>query len=337
MINEAIQSYINNIEIRCKEIKPLVVIRCITYNQDMYIKDTLDAFLMQKTDFPFIVIIHDDASTDKNPEIIKEYTAKYPNIFFPIFETENQYSQKNGSIGKIMNAATKATGAKYIALCEGDDYWIDPLKLQKQVDFLESYDDYSMVCTNSLYLYPNGEKKKSKHFSVRSRDISIEETILKGGLFIATASIMYRSKFLYKPYENKGLTIGDHPLQIYMAYKGKVRILEDICTIYRVSAQNSWSLKNKLHKNSEEYRKKLLNEKIQLANVMNEITENKYKDLFCEWIIIREFSYLIHFNPIPILKILKKNPLLIIKNFNIITILYGVMPIFIKKLILKNS
>jgi glycosyltransferase involved in cell wall biosynthesis len=89
--------------------------------------------------------VHDDASTDGSAAIIREYEEKYPNIIKPIYETENQYSKHDGSLGRIMNAAIDATGAKYVAMCEGDDYWTDPLKLQKQVDFLEEYTDYSVT------------------------------------------------------------------------------------------------------------------------------------------------------------------------------------------------
>ena len=120
---------------------PLVSVRCITYNHELYISKALDGFLMQKTTFPFEIVIHDDASTDKTADIIREYTEKFPKIIKPIFETENQYSKHDGSLGRIMNAACKG---KYIAFCEGDDYWIDENKQQIQVDFLEKHLDYTM-------------------------------------------------------------------------------------------------------------------------------------------------------------------------------------------------
>lgn len=128
--------------------KPLVVIRCITYNHEPFIRDALEGFVMQKTSFPFVAVVHDDASTDGTASIIREYAEKYPNIIKPIYETENQYSKRDGSLRRIMNEACDATGAKYIAFCEGDDYWIDPLKLQKQVDFLEANPEYGMCYTN---------------------------------------------------------------------------------------------------------------------------------------------------------------------------------------------
>lgn len=116
--------------------QPLVSIRCLTYNHAPYIRQCLDGFVMQKTNFKFEAIVHDDASTDGTADIVREYATKYPDIIKPILETENQYSKHDGSLKRIMNAAISPS-AKYIAMCEGDDYWTDPYKLQKQVDFLE--------------------------------------------------------------------------------------------------------------------------------------------------------------------------------------------------------
>ena len=118
-----------------------VAINCLVYNHEPYLRECLEGFVMQQTDFPFVAIVHDDASTDHSADIIREYAAKYPDIIHPIYETENQYSKKNGSLTKIMDTAIEATGAPYIAMCEGDDYWIDPHKLQKQVDYLDQHSD----------------------------------------------------------------------------------------------------------------------------------------------------------------------------------------------------
>ena len=109
--------------------KTVVSIICITYNHGLYIEDAIKSFLMQKTNFSFEVIIHDDASSDTTINIIKRYHSLYPNIIKPIFQTENQYSK----IGlKFFWDISKFVKGKYIALCEGDDYWIDSSKIQKQ-------------------------------------------------------------------------------------------------------------------------------------------------------------------------------------------------------------
>ncbi len=123
----------------------LVAIHCLVYNHEPYLRDCFEGFVMQKTNFRFVAIVHEDCSTDHSADIIREYEAKYPDIFRPIYETENQWSKHDGSLEHIMNEAIDATGAKYVAMCEGDDYWTDPYKLQKQVDFLESHPECSVT------------------------------------------------------------------------------------------------------------------------------------------------------------------------------------------------
>lgn len=145
-INVTAEKYIKQIEDICKKKKPLVAIHCMTYNHESYLREALEGFLMQQTEFPFVAIVHDDASTDGTIKILEEYAEKFPDIILPIFEKENQYSKSNGELSAIMNLAIEVTGAKYIAMCEGDDYWTYPLKLQKQVNFLEANDNIIYTC-----------------------------------------------------------------------------------------------------------------------------------------------------------------------------------------------
>jgi len=112
----------------------MVSIVCDAYKHEKYIADALESFLMQKTNFPFEILVHDDASTDRTAEIIREYEKQYPDLIKPIYETENQYSKQDGSLARIQFGRVKG---KYTAICEGDDYWTDPLKLQKQFDAME--------------------------------------------------------------------------------------------------------------------------------------------------------------------------------------------------------
>lgn len=127
---------------------PLVSICCITYNHEKYIRDAIEGFLIQKTSFPIEIIIHDDASTDNTPNIIKEYTNNYPNLFVTVLQTENQWSKGGGSI--LARFVFPLARGKYISLCEGDDYWTDPMKLQKQVVFLEHNKDHGLVYTKCI-------------------------------------------------------------------------------------------------------------------------------------------------------------------------------------------
>ena len=124
----------------------LVSIRCITYNQAPYIRQCLEGFVMQKTNFRFQAVVHDDASTDGTTDIVREYAEKYPEIIVPMYEKENRWSKRDGSLLTVM--LTYMVG-KYWMECEGDDYWTDPYKLQKQVDFLELHPDYGLCYTRA--------------------------------------------------------------------------------------------------------------------------------------------------------------------------------------------
>ena len=214
--------------------KYLVAIKCATYNHEPYIRDALEGFVMQKTNFPFVAIVHDDASTDGTPDIIREYAAKYPDIIKPIYETENQYSKRDGSLRRIMNAAVEASGAKYVALCEGDDYWTDPLKLQKQVDFLESHPDYSLVFANARLHYDAGLSEDT--FPLEKREYTALESYRH--FYVPTPTVVYRKEVLNSPcYKElskiKRPVFGD--LTLYMAASsiGKTYCVGDIVCGYR--------------------------------------------------------------------------------------------------------
>ena len=170
----------------------LVAIHCVTYNHEPYIRDCLEGFLMQKTNFKFVAIVHDDVSTDKTADIIREYASKYPEIIKPIYETENQYSKFDGSLDRVMETAIAASGAKYVAMCEGDDYWIDPYKLQKQVDYLEQHEDCHLCFTD--YKIKDGDKITEPEFASGAfRAHNFEEHLLSRG-YIAPMTWIYREK-----------------------------------------------------------------------------------------------------------------------------------------------
>lgn len=138
----------------------IVAIHCLVYNHEQYLRDCLNGFLMQRTNFRFVAIVHDDCSTDSSAVIIREYAEKYPDIFCPIYEKENQYQKSYGysRLLKIMDEAIAAANAKYIAICEGDDYWTDPYKLQKQVDFMEAHPE----CTVTFHRYDILQQEEQK-------------------------------------------------------------------------------------------------------------------------------------------------------------------------------
>lgn len=215
---------------------PLVAIRCIAYNQASYIRQTLDGFVMQRTDFSFVAIVHDDASTDGTADIICEYASKYPNIIYPIIETENQYSKPGNPLGQIMSKALNATGAKYVAYCEGDDYWIDPFKLQKQIDFLEENPDYSLVCTKcDKFIQKSGKILNNIDWG-KNGVITFNDLVVSNQ--IATLTVVLRTNVLNKYIKFIGnaptWSFGDYPIWLYAATLGNIMKLPDSTAVYRV-------------------------------------------------------------------------------------------------------
>lgn len=217
-----------------EDTRPLMVtIQCFTYNHEPYIRQCLEGFVMQKTNFRFEAIVHDDASTDGTATIIREYAEKYPDIIKPIYETENLYSKHDGSLRRIMNGHTHG---KYVALCEGDDYWIDPLKLQKQVDFMEGHPDYTMCFHNAIEHFEDEDKEDRQFSDVRNKDYK-DIDIYKEWL-VPTASVVYVNTIhtteIYNHYiHNNRIIVGDLPLFLTCCHYGKVRGISDVMSIYR--------------------------------------------------------------------------------------------------------
>lgn len=221
---------------------PLVSILTLCYNHELYIRDCLDGIIMQKTNFVFEVLIHDDASTDNSAQIISEYKSKYPDIIKPIYQSENQHKKKVG-IDKTFQYP-RARG-KYIAICEGDDYWTDPHKLQKQVELMEKY-NLAMCAHSAEYLFPDGAKKTVSHIK-KSGFINIRQILLNNGAYFPTASIIFR-KELYEKFSDKflNLPVGDYFLFIYLASLGKVYYINEPMSVYRANAINSWTSKSRV-------------------------------------------------------------------------------------------
>ena len=217
---------------------PLVSICCTTYNHLNYIRQCLDGFVMQKTNFPIEILIHDDASTDGTQDIIREYEAKYPNIIKPIYQKENQYS-KGVKVSLVYNYSR--TKGKYIALCEGDDYWTDPYKLQKQVDFLESHPDYVMCSHRFDQYYEDGHRlEKEKDDTFQGVDYDLRNLI--GGKWLTqTLTVMYRHSALdLKQYERYGMSM-DIILFYELLKHGKGYCFPEAMGVYRYHNGGVWS------------------------------------------------------------------------------------------------
>ena len=214
-----------------------VAVWCITYNQKSFIKDALDGFIMQQTNFPFVVIVHDDKSTDGTTDIILDYAQKYPNIIIPVIETENQWSK--GGLKHIINIMNNRFRiGKYIAFCEGDDYWTSPDKLQTQIDFLESHPDYSMCFHSAVKKYEcdtiawiNCENIEDKDYD--ATDIFINWTV-------PTASVVCRKEAMDFYANIKGAErIQNYDIFIILscAMTGKIRGISRQMSVYRIQGE----------------------------------------------------------------------------------------------------
>ncbi len=205
-------------------------------------RDALEGFVSQKTDFPFEVLVHDDASTDNSAEIIREYEEKYPDIIKPIYQTENQYSRK---VSISVTFQIPRVRGKYVAVCEGDDCWTDPLKLQKQVDFLDANPDYSLCACGSVWHNLKTGVRQSRSAVSQDADLSLEEILLAfNGTYFQYASIVMKADvFINRPDWMRLFPIGDYPLTVHAALHGKIRLLADVMAVYRYYAAGSWTVR----------------------------------------------------------------------------------------------
>ncbi len=216
---------------------PLVCTSTLAYNHEPYIRECLDGILMQKTTFPVQVLVHEDCSTDRTAEILKEYQAKYPNLIKVFYEPENVYSLKDPEEKrKRLNKFYDWRIGKYIALCEGDDYWIDPLKLQKQVDFLEANKDFSACVHQTKVEYQN--KYKSSHIFFDFKKNIVELNDLIGPRVCHTASLLAKND-VFKNNNLPFVLSGDRLIFLMLISIGKIRYINECMAIYR---KNSSSL-----------------------------------------------------------------------------------------------
>lgn len=257
-----------------------VSIICNAYNHEAYIADALEGFVMQKTTFPFEVLVHDDASTDNTAQIIREYEKKYPQLIKPIYETENQYSKNDGSLTRIQYGRARG---EYIAICEGDDYWTDPLKLQKQFDAMERNPQVDM-CAHQAQRYDCRDGKVTQEITpvLESRILTADEVIRGGGGYFATNSLFFRKTLQenlptfrqYLQYLNL-----DYTLQIHGALRGGVLFLNDNMSVYRLMTNGSWS--QRTTGDPEKYADHW-QQIITMLNILDKDTGGKYSESI-EW------------------------------------------------------
>jgi len=221
----------------------MVSICCLTYNHQKFIRKALDGFLMQKTDFNIEIIMHDDASTDGTREIIEAYTAKYPQLFRLVFQPKNLYTSGTSIYQIYTEHVFPIAKGKYLAICEGDDYWTDLMKLQKQIDFLEQNSDYSICFHNAGSEgdrptdFREYEKYYSKMFS-KKHIFSFQDLIREN--FILNCTVVYRNSISSFTDIFDDCIFPDWPLHLIYAQTGKIIFLDDLMAVHFKHENGMW-------------------------------------------------------------------------------------------------
>lgn len=275
----------------------MVSICCLTYNHEKYIRRTLDGFVNQKTDFNYEILIHDDCSTDNTVEIIKEYENKYPRLIKPVYQKENQYSRgiKVSNIFQFPRAR-----GKYIALCEGDDYWCDEYKLQCQFDALENNPDCSF-CTHIVQhineagdlvnrFHPSSSLSLLLNEGIISSNKVFKNILPKTVIPFQTSSYFFKREYIIEYLETISeklnfLDFGDVPLSWYLYTRGDCYFINKKMSCYRESSIGSWSEKHGDIKSNLKHSEQV----IDFFNIFNNYTSNSY-NILIEF-LIKKYRY----------------------------------------------
>ena len=217
-----------------------VSICCLAYNQIDYIRDALEGFVRQKTSFAFEVLIHDDASTDGTDRVIREYAERYPELIRPVFQKENQYSRGLTNVSGTFNFP-RARG-RYIAMCEGDDYWTDVNKLQVQAEFLDANPDCSLVFHGARVEVQGKALTERRMRPYRGDRRNAPEEIICKTSGYSTAALMFRTDMVRNlPDFYVRAPIADIPLQLMAAARGWAYYMDKEMCVYRLGGSGSWT------------------------------------------------------------------------------------------------
>ena len=222
----------------------MVSVLCTAYNHEKYLREALDSMVNQQTDFAYEILVSDDVSTDSTPDIIRDYAARYPDKIRPFLLTENLYSQGRDVYYEVFFPAAQG---KYTAFCEGDDFWTDPTKLQRQVDFLEAHPDYT-ACVHNTELMKYEGTRADDSLVTRDADCDMEFSDILPGMSHAwhTSSLLGRTDLLADPPDFYDIAaeagFGDFPYALWLRLNGKIRFLARFMSCYRLSSgTDSWS------------------------------------------------------------------------------------------------
>jgi len=272
---------------------PLISIVCVTYNHEQYITDAIESFLMQETDFSFEIIIQDDASTDNTPKIIQKYAEIFPNIIRPIFHQENQFSQNKKN---VFTMAVSHANGKYIACCEGDDFWIDKNKLQIQIKEMKKNPDCD-VSIHPVIRQCAKKQIKEKIVSQHSKNNKIfttTELILGTAKFCPMASVIFNVNiFKSIPDWFFDAPVGDYFLQILSSLRGGILYINKVMAVYRVGSLGSWS--ERISRDESFAYDYFLRMLVSIQNI-NIHTQNKYEKEFT--IVKNKICFFMCVNPV---------------------------------------
>lgn len=272
-----------------------VSVYCCTYNHEKYIRQTLESFVNQKTNFAVKFIVHDDASTDSTAQIIKEFADKYPDKIFPIFQTENKYSQH---ISIIEDYICPVIEGDYVASCEGDDFWTDDNKLQLQYDYMQAHPECTICIHDTDVINEDGSyQNKLYNGETVDRDYSMSEIILAGPSHTGhTSSFFYKRKFASIKKEFQMKDVSDFSRLLYATSEGYAHYIGKSMSVYRWAADGSWT--NRIRKDNKKHIQHC-KEVIEGLQSTNKYLEYKYNDEFSK--LIAHFKYLIYIDRFPLI------------------------------------
>ena len=269
-----------------------VTVVCTAYNHEAYLRDALEGFVSQETDFPFEVLVNDDASTDGTAAILREYAEKYPDIIRPFYQEKNLYSQGINIYDAVFYPVARG---EYIAACEGDDRWTDPHKLQLQVDFLDAHPEYSACVHNTLAHTVGGEEPDRVLFEQgEDRDVPFEQVIRGMSHAFHTSSILARREYIVNPPEFRNVAyrhgFTDYAVGVWLTLNGKVRFLDRCMSVYNISSGvASWSSNTAKH--YDKLKRFIVGEREMLRGVREQV-DGERAALVDQVILEREYELL---------------------------------------------
>ena len=268
----------------------LVSVFCLAYNHEDYIRRALDSMVCQETDFEYEIFVHDDASTDRTAEILREYEARYPDKIHGYYETVNQYN--NPDLHFTRDLLVPLSSGEFFAFCECDDSWEDPHKLQRQADFLRAHPEYTM-CVHTAYNHVVGtdESEDTVYPAItEDRDYEADEIIRSGaGLFATNSFMIRREAYVDPPDCFRMQDLSDYTILMYAAFQGKIRCLKETMSRHNEGVKNSWTVRIWNDPEKHVAHQKAM---VKLLQGIDTYYEGKYHEAFADTAAAREADIL---------------------------------------------